>query len=54
MLGGNTTGLFPDEKYIEVDGDTVTEVTYAHTGGGKYEPVRIETYGNDSEKEDDE
>ena len=54
VLGGNTTGLFPYEKYIEVDGDTVTEVTYAHTGGGEYEPVRIETYGTDSEKEDDE
>ena len=47
VLGGNTTGLFPDETYIEVDGDTVTEVTYSHTGGGKYEPVRINTYKAD-------
>ena len=31
VLGGNTTGLFPDETFTEVDGDTVTEVTYTHT-----------------------
>lgn len=44
MLGGNTTGLFPDETYTEIDGDPVTQVTYTHTGGGKYEPSHIDTY----------
>ena len=39
MLGGNTTGLFPEETHYEVDGDTLTEITLVHTGGGKYEPV---------------
>jgi len=54
VLGGNTTGLFPDETYVELDGDTVTEVTYSHTGGGKYEPVRVNTYKADPEKTDDD
>ena len=54
MLGGNTTGLFPDETFTEVDGDTVTEVTYTHTGGGKYEPVRIVTYENEPDNKEDE
>ena len=54
VLGGNTTGLFPDETRIEVDGDTVTEVTYAHTGGGKYEPVHVNIYETNSDKADDD
>ena len=57
VLGGNTTGLFPEETVTEVDGDTVTEVTYAHTGGGKYEAVRVNTYkidpGKDTDKDHD-
>jgi len=53
VLGGNTTGLFPDETYVEVDGDTVTKVTYSHTGGGKYEPVSVETYEADPETDND-
>lgn len=39
VLGGNTTGLFPDESHYEVDGNTLIEVTLTHTGGGTYEPV---------------
>ena len=51
VLGGNTTGLFPDETRYEVDSDTVTEVTYTHTGGGKYEPVNRVSYKIDSDNE---
>ena len=39
VLGGNTTGLFPDKKYYEVDGDTLLELIFRHTGGNKYEPI---------------
>ena len=39
VLGGNTTGLFPEGKYFEVDGDTLLEVDLVHTGGGKYDAV---------------
>lgn len=39
VLGGNTTGLFPDEIRYEKDGDEIKEVLYRHTGGGKYERV---------------
>ena len=55
VLGGNTTGLFPDETYTEVDGVTVTQVTYSHTGGGKYEPSRIDSYkiSQDDEEPDE-
>ena len=55
VLGGNTTGLFPDETYTEVDGDTVTQVTYSHTGGGKYEPSCIDSYkiSQDDEEPDE-
>lgn len=39
VLGGNTTGLFPEESVYEVDGNTLLEVRMVHTGGGCYEPV---------------
>ena len=39
VLGENTTGLFPEEKHYEVDGDTLLEVIFRHTGGNKFEPV---------------
>ena len=39
VLGGNTTGLFPEEKHYEVYGDTLLEVIFRHTGGNKFEPV---------------
>lgn len=39
VLGGNTTGLFPEETLYEVDGDVLTEVTFVHTGGANYDPV---------------
>lgn len=42
VLGGNTTGLFPQETHYEIDGNTLLEVTFIHTGGGKYDPI----YGN--------
>ena len=42
VLGGNTSGVFPSEKHYEVDGDLLTEISWNHTGGGKYEAV----YGN--------
>ena len=39
VLGGNTTGLFPEETHYEVDGNTLLEVIFRHTGGNKFEPV---------------
>lgn len=39
VLGGNTTGLFPEESHYEVDGNTLLEVTLVHTGGGSYDVV---------------
>lgn len=39
VLGGNTTGLFPEETHYEVDGNTLSEVIFRHTGGNKYEAV---------------
>lgn len=39
VLGGNTTGLFPDEIRYEEDNGQLKEVLYRHTGGGKYERV---------------
>lgn len=39
VLGGNTTGLFPEEIHYEVDGDTLIEVIYRHIGGNRYDPV---------------
>ena len=39
VLGGNTTGLFPDETHYMVDGDVLIEVTMTHTGGGKFQPL---------------
>ena len=39
VLGGNTTGLFPDETHYMVDGDVLIEVTMTHSGGGKYKPL---------------
>lgn len=38
VLGGNTTGLFPEKTHYEVDGDVLIEVIYRHTGGHEYEP----------------
>ena len=37
VLGGNTTGLFPEETHYVLEGDKLTEVTFAHTGGGRLE-----------------
>ncbi len=39
VLGGNTTGLFPEETHYEVDGNTILEVIFRHTGGNKFEPI---------------
>ena len=39
VLGGNTTGLFPEETHYEVDGNTILEVIFRHTGGDKFEPI---------------
>ena len=39
VLGGNTTGLFPEETHYEVDGNTLLEVIFRHTGGNKFGPV---------------
>lgn len=36
VLGGNTTGLFPEETHYILEGNTLTEVTYTHTGGGSF------------------
>ena len=47
VLGGNTTGLFPEETHYEVDGNTLLEVIFRHTGGNKFEPV----YGDNWEIE---
>ena len=44
VLGSNTTGLFPEETHYEVDGDTITEVTLVHTGGGRYTPQYGDSY----------
>ena len=45
VLGGNTTGLFPEETHYEVDGNTLLEVTFRHTGGNKFEPVYGDNWG---------
>ena len=39
VLGGNTTGLFPEETHYELDGSTLLEVIFRHTGGNRFEPV---------------
>ena len=52
VIGGNTTGLFPEETYYEVDDDKVTKVTLAHTGGGKYEPVYGESWNITASEKD--
>ena len=44
VLGGNTTGLFPEETHYEVDGDVLTEVTLVHTGGAKYDTLYGDSY----------
>lgn len=36
VLGGNTTGLFPEETHYVLEGSTLTEVTFTHTGGGAF------------------
>lgn len=38
VIGGNSTGLFPEETHYEVDGDTLIEVVYKHTGGNQFDP----------------
>ena len=38
VLGGNTTGIFPDETHYVLEGDQLTEVTFTHRGGGTLEP----------------
>ena len=38
VLGGNTTGLFPEETHYLLEGDQLTEVTFTHKGGGIFEP----------------
>lgn len=53
IIGGNTTGLFPEETRYEIDGETVTEVKMVHIGGGKYKPVYGDSW-NIEEGEDDE
>lgn len=37
VLGGNTTGLFPDETHYVLEGDTLTQVKFSHAGGGSME-----------------
>ncbi len=45
VLGGNTTGLFPEETHFVLECDQLTEVTFAHKGGGSLEPSEYgETY----------
>jgi len=45
VLGGNTTGLFPEETHYVLEGDQLTEVTFTHKGGGSLEPSEYgETY----------
>ena len=39
MVDEATTGLFPEETHYEVDGSTLIEVIFRHTGGNKFEPV---------------
>ena len=39
VLGGNTTGLFPEETHYIVSGDELIEVTFKHTGGNNYSAV---------------
>jgi len=39
VLGGDSTGLFPEEVHYVLEDDQLTEVTFAHKGGGKYEPT---------------
>ena len=38
VLGGNTTGMFPDETHYVLEGDQLTEVTFTHKGGDSLEP----------------
>ena len=33
VLGGNTTGMFPDETHNVLDGDQLKDVTFTHRGG---------------------
>ena len=45
VLGGNTTGLFPEETHYVLEGNQLTEVTFIHKGGGSLEPSEYgETY----------
>lgn len=38
VMGQNTTGMFSDETHYVLEGDQLTEVTFAHAGGGAMEP----------------
>ena len=51
VLGGNTTGLFPEETHYEVDGNTLLEVIFRHTGGNKFEPVYGDNWDIDNVSE---
>ena len=44
VLGGNTTGMFPDETHYVLEGDQLTEVTFTHKGGGTMEPSLYTVY----------
>ena len=45
VIGGNTTGLFPEETHYVLEGDKLTEVTFTHKGGGSLESSEYgETY----------
>lgn len=45
VLGGNTTGLFPEETHYVLEGNQLTEVIFTHKGGGSLEPSGYgETY----------
>ena len=39
VIGGNTTGMFPDEAHYVVMGNSITEALFTHTGGHSWEPV---------------
>ena len=38
VLGGNATGLFPEETHYVLSNNILTEVTFSHSGGGTLKP----------------
>ena len=48
---GTLTGLFPEEIHYEVDGNTLLEVIFRHTGGNKFEPVYGDNWDIDNVSE---